>query len=95
MSGRVKSPPGPPGKPRPDKRSDWLCLSPSLIGFRSWSRTTTYETAEASKTASATAPVATSVSLVLNVITPSPGERRIWVPVAVAMLASSLVVAIS
>ena len=42
------------------------------------------------------APVAFSAaSLVLNVITPSPGERRIWVPVAVAMLASSLVVAIN
>ena len=40
------------------------------------------------------APVAFSaVSLVLNVITPSAGERRIWVPVALVMLASSLVVA--
>jgi hypothetical protein len=42
------------------------------------------------------APVAFSVvSLVLNAITPSAGERRIWVPVALAMLASSLVVALS
>jgi hypothetical protein len=41
-------------------------------------------------------PVAFSaVSLVLNLITPSPGERRIWVPVAVALLGTSLFVAIS
>ncbi len=36
-----------------------------------------------------------AVSLVLNVITPSPGERRVWVPVAVVMLLSSLVVALA
>ena len=36
-----------------------------------------------------------AVSLVLNVITPSAGERRIWVPVAVVLLLSSLVVALS
>jgi hypothetical protein len=36
-----------------------------------------------------------SVSLVLNVITPSGGERAIWAPVAGIMLASSLVVAIT
>lgn len=35
------------------------------------------------------------VSLVLNSITPSRGERRIWAPVAMAMFASSLVVALS
>jgi hypothetical protein len=35
------------------------------------------------------------VSVVLNAITPSTGERRIWVPVAVVMLVSSLTVAIS
>lgn len=35
------------------------------------------------------------VSLVLNAITPSAGERRIWVPVAVVLLASSLAVAVS
>ncbi len=35
------------------------------------------------------------VSLILNLITPSAGERRIWVPVAVVMLASSLVVALT
>jgi hypothetical protein len=34
------------------------------------------------------------VSLVLNAITPSAGERRIWVPVALALLATSLVVAV-
>lgn len=33
-----------------------------------------------------------AVSLVLNAISRSAGERRIWVPVAIAMLASSLVV---
>jgi hypothetical protein len=35
------------------------------------------------------------VSLVLNAITPSAGERRLWVPVAVVLLVSSLVVALS
>ena len=35
------------------------------------------------------------VSLVLNSITPSRGERRIWVPVATAMLGSSLIVALA
>jgi hypothetical protein len=41
-------------------------------------------------------PVAFSVaSVVLNAITPSAGERRIWVPVGVAMLVSSLVVALA
>ncbi len=35
----------------------------------------------------------TVVSLILNLITPSAGERRIWVPVALVMLISSLVVA--
>jgi len=33
-------------------------------------------------------------SLVLNSITPSKRERRVWVPVAIAMLGSSLVVAL-
>jgi hypothetical protein len=36
-----------------------------------------------------------AVSVVLNSITPSAGERRIWVPVAVVMLATSLVVALT
>lgn len=35
-----------------------------------------------------------ALSLVLNSITPSPGERRIWVPVAIVLLCSSLVVAL-
>ncbi len=35
------------------------------------------------------------VSLILNAITPSAGERRIWVPVALVMLLSSLVVALT
>lgn len=37
----------------------------------------------------------TVVSLILNLITPSAGERRIWVPVALVMLISSLVVALT
>lgn len=35
------------------------------------------------------------VSLVLNAISRSAGERRIWVPVAIVMLASSLSVALT
>ena len=35
-----------------------------------------------------------AVSLVLNSVTTSRGERLVWVPVAVVMLASSLVVAL-
>ncbi len=39
-------------------------------------------------------PVAFSVvSLVLNAISPSAGERRVWVPVAVVLLATSVIVA--
>lgn len=34
-------------------------------------------------------------ALVLNAISPSAGERRIWVPVALVMLASSLLVALT
>jgi hypothetical protein len=36
-----------------------------------------------------------AISVVLNAITPSSGERKVWVPVAVAMFGSSLVVALS
>jgi hypothetical protein len=36
-----------------------------------------------------------AVSLVLNAISRSAGERRIWVPVALLMLGSSLVVALT
>jgi hypothetical protein len=35
-----------------------------------------------------------AVSLLLNAITPSAGERRIWVPVAIVMLVTSLIVAL-
>jgi len=35
-----------------------------------------------------------AVSVVLNAITRSAGERRIWLPVALVMLAASLVVAL-
>jgi hypothetical protein len=41
-------------------------------------------------------PVAFSaVSLILNAITPSAGERRLWVPVALVLLASSFTVALT
>jgi len=33
------------------------------------------------------------IGLILNVITPSAGERALWMPVAVVMLASSVIVA--
>ena len=36
-----------------------------------------------------------ALSLVLNLITPSAGERAIWAPVALIMLISSAIVAIS
>ena len=35
------------------------------------------------------------VAVVLNAITSSAGERRLWVPVAVVMLVSSLIVALT
>jgi len=35
------------------------------------------------------------IGAILNAITPSAGERRIWVPVALVMLVSSLVVALA
>jgi hypothetical protein len=35
------------------------------------------------------------VSLVLNAITPSAGERRIWVPVTAVMLGTALIVALT
>jgi hypothetical protein len=37
----------------------------------------------------------TAVSLVLNFITPSAGERAIWVPILLLLLISSLIVAFS
>jgi hypothetical protein len=39
--------------------------------------------------------VFSGVSVVLNAITRSPVERRMWLPVAIVMLASSLVVALA
>ncbi len=36
-----------------------------------------------------------AVSVVLNVLTPSARERRIWAPVTLVMLVSSLIVALS
>jgi len=36
-----------------------------------------------------------ALSLVLNIITPSAGERAIWAPVAFIMLVSSVIVAVS
>ena len=36
-----------------------------------------------------------AVSVVMNAASPSPGERRLWVPVGLVMLASSLVVALA
>ena len=39
--------------------------------------------------------VFSTLSLVLNLITPSAGERAIWAPVALIMLVSSVTVAIS
>ena len=35
------------------------------------------------------------VATILNLITPSAGERRLWAPVALVMLASSLTVALT
>jgi hypothetical protein len=35
-----------------------------------------------------------AVSVVMNTVSPSPGERRLWVPVGLAMLVTSLVVAL-
>ncbi len=39
--------------------------------------------------------VFSALSLIVNAISRSPGERRLWVPVAIVMLGSSLVVAAS
>ncbi len=36
-----------------------------------------------------------AVSVVLNVITPSAGERRLWVPVTLVLVTSSLTVALT
>ncbi|MEO5885897.1 MAG: hypothetical protein ABIQ58_10325 [Candidatus Limnocylindrales bacterium] len=39
--------------------------------------------------------VVSGLAVVLNALSRSPGERRIWVPVAIVMLACSVVVALS
>lgn len=39
--------------------------------------------------------VVAAVSVVLNTISPSPGERRIWVPVGLVLLVCSLTVALT
>ena len=39
--------------------------------------------------------VFSTISLVLNTITPSAGERAIWVPVALVMLICSVIVAVN
>ena len=39
--------------------------------------------------------VVSAAAVVLNLITPSAGERRIWVPVSLVLLASSLLVALT
>lgn len=39
--------------------------------------------------------VVSAIALVLNAISRSAGERRLWVPVAVVLLASSLIVALT
>lgn len=36
-----------------------------------------------------------ALAVLLNLVTPSAGERRIWVPVSLVLLASSLVVALA
>ena len=41
------------------------------------------------------AAVSTAISLVLNLITPSAPERRIWAPVAAVLLVTSLTVALT
>jgi hypothetical protein len=39
--------------------------------------------------------VVSAVSLVVNAVSPSPGERRLWVPVAIVTLATSLLVVLT
>ena len=36
-----------------------------------------------------------AVSVVMNTLSPSPGERRLWVPVGLTLLVSSLIVALA
>jgi hypothetical protein len=64
-----------------------VVLSRAGVALASWAR--------ASRVAIWFVVALSSVSLLLNVITPSGGERAVWAPVAAVMLASSLVVAIT
>ncbi|HET9758005.1 MAG TPA: hypothetical protein VFP66_16000 [Candidatus Limnocylindrales bacterium] len=45
-------------------------------------------------TAAAMVVAFSGLSLVLNAISPSAGERRIWVPVAIVMLVTILILAL-
>ena len=62
-----------------------VVLSRAGVALPAWSR--------ASRRLSWMVVAAATVSLVLNLITPSAGERAIWAPVAVVLLVTSLVVA--
>lgn len=64
-----------------------VVLARAGVAFGSW--------APASRVAIWFVVALSSASLVLNVITPSEGERAVWAPVAALMLTSSLVVAIT
>jgi hypothetical protein len=62
-----------------------IVLARAGIALRRWSR--------ASRWLVWVAVALAAVSLVLNLITPSAGERMIWAPVALVLLVSSLLVA--
>jgi uncharacterized membrane protein YhaH (DUF805 family) len=64
-----------------------VVLSRAEVTLRSWRHATRW--------AIWIAVAFSAVSLILNLITPSSGERMIWAPFAFLMLASVLVVAIS
>jgi thiamine transporter ThiT len=64
-----------------------VVLSRAGLAFTGWSR--------ASRRLVWIAVAFSALSLVLNLITPSPSERAIWAPVALLMLASSVAVAVS
>ena len=62
-----------------------VVLARAGLALRAWSR--------ASRWAVWLVVAVAAVSLLLNLITPSAGERMIWAPVAFVMLVSSLLVA--
>lgn len=62
-----------------------IVLSRAGVALTKWSKV--------SRWAIWIAVVFSSLSLILNTITPSPRERAIWMPVALIMLISSLIVA--